>query len=158
MTRHYSKIDWWLVFLLLLALFYAVSYVVLPLLRGNQHVAWWGAGFFFLIAVLIGFMSWPLYYDISEGLLTIRMGIVRWRIHLDSIQTAVPTRAPWKAPALSLDRIQINYRKGWKKVSVLVSPKDKEGFLNDLVRYSKCLKRSGAQAVNTGRLEQTPQR
>src|SRR6266542_4400630 len=80
MTRHYSKVDWWLVFLLLLALFYAVSYLVLGLLNHNRNVPWWAVGLFLLIAGFIGLMSWPLYYDISEGLLTIRMGIVRWRV------------------------------------------------------------------------------
>jgi len=148
MTRHYSKVDWWLVFLLLLALFYAVSYLVLGLLNHNRNVPWWAVGLFLLIAGFIGLMSRPLYYDISEGLLTIRMGIVRWRVPLDSIRTAAPSRAVWKAPALSLDRIQIHYQKRGMNVNVLISPTDKEEFLNDLVKYSKCLKRSGNQAVN----------
>jgi hypothetical protein len=86
-------LNWWLLFLLLLALFYALAYLVLGLLSHNRGVPWWAVGFFLLSCS---------------------------RFEWASFDGAFPSTAS----------------------------RDKEGFLNDLVKYSKCLKRSGNQAVN----------
>jgi hypothetical protein len=51
--------------------------------------------------------------------------MIRRRIPLASITALRPTRSPWSAPALSLDRLEVVHGTG----SVLVSPRDKAGFV-----------------------------
>jgi hypothetical protein len=50
-------------------------------------------------------------------------------IRLDEIESIVPTHDPRSSPALSLDRLRINYRRRGKLRAILISPADKEGFL-----------------------------
>ena len=48
---------------------------------------------------------------------------------MNEIKTVTPTSNPLSSPALSLDRLQINYGR-WG--SIMISPKDKEAFIQDL--------------------------
>lgn len=63
--------------------------------------------------------------------LVIRSGPARWDIPVASIEGLTPTRNLRSSPALSLDRLQIDYGDGER---VLVSPKDKDAFLAELER------------------------
>ena len=51
---------------------------------------------------------------------------------MGGIREVRPTTNPLSAPALSLDRLRIDYEEGGRVRSLLVSPKDKEGFLQEL--------------------------
>lgn len=148
MTRHYSKIDWWIMLPVMVILVYSVWAMVAASLNHDPRGPWWATVIYLLTTALIGVLSFPLYYEVSEGLLLIRSGIIRRRIPLDSIQSAAPSRSLRGAPALSLDRVKIHYQKGKMKCLCLVSPKNKEEFLNDLIKYSKSLKREGNRVVN----------
>lgn len=68
-------------------------------------------------------------YTIASDALTVRFGPFRWKIALADIQRVEPTTSPLSGPALSLDRLRIEYGKG--RV-MLVSPEDTERFLADL--------------------------
>jgi hypothetical protein len=61
--------------------------------------------------------------------LRIRCGPVDSRIALSAITGITATRNPASSPALSLDRLQIDYGQGQ---SVMISPRDKESFIRDL--------------------------
>ena len=147
MSRHRSKVDWWVWVLTALALVVGVSYVALGLVV--RRLPWWIVGIYALSAALVVSVSLPLDYDISEGRLTVRMGLVRWHIPLESIRGAAPSNAPWKAPAMSMDRMRIEYRQDGMDRSILISPADKGLFLDDLVRSSRHLRREGDQAVSS---------
>jgi hypothetical protein len=43
------------------------------------------------------------------------------------------TRNPPSSPALSLDRLRVQFGRGWGK-AVMISPADRNGFLDDLAR------------------------
>ena len=146
MSRHRSKVDWWVWVLSALALVVGVSYIALGLVV--RRIPLWILGIYAASAALVISVSLPLYYDISEDRLTVRMGLVRWHIPLESIRWAAPSNAPWKAPAMSMDRLRIQYRQGGVESSILISPADKERFLDDLVSCSKHLRREGDQAVS----------
>jgi len=68
-------------------------------------------------------------YRITDEFLVIRSGLLKWEISLHEISHVAPTNEPTSGPALSTDRIRIEY--GPRK-SVLVSPVNKEEFLHDL--------------------------
>ncbi|WP_171258493.1 PH domain-containing protein, partial [Acinetobacter pittii] len=58
--------------------------------------------------------------------------VFRWKININDITRIEPTHNPLSSPALSLDRLKIYYRKDGRVATVMISPKDKESFLNTL--------------------------
>jgi len=68
-------------------------------------------------------------YRITDKSLWIRSGFFKWVIPIQDISKVEPTTDPISSPALSLDRIRIEY--GQAK-AVLVSPINKVEFLRDL--------------------------
>ncbi|MDX1605745.1 MAG: PH domain-containing protein [Candidatus Competibacterales bacterium] len=80
----------------------------------------------------VAFPVWLLrstYYRFDEDHLHIRSGPFRWNVPFQQIQGVEPTRNPLSSPALSLDRLRIDYGRGR---SIMVSPQDKRRFLNRL--------------------------
>jgi hypothetical protein len=66
------------------------------------------------------------YYEIVGTDLLVRSGPLKWTIPVADIQEITPSRNILSAPALSLDRLKIRFG---KRVFILVSPDDKDGFL-----------------------------
>ena len=56
------------------------------------------------------------------------VGPFRWRVPIDAITAITPTRSALSSPALSLDRLRIEYGER----AILVSPIYKEGFVRAL--------------------------
>lgn len=65
------------------------------------------------------------YYTVDGTSLRIRHGVFTWRIGLREITGVTPSRDAASNPALSLDRLRIDYAQGKR---VMVSPADKAGF------------------------------
>ena len=68
------------------------------------------------------------YYQIEGDTLVIRSGLIRWRVPIREITSVTPTRNAMSSPALSLDRLRIDY--GHK--SILISPENRERFVSML--------------------------
>jgi hypothetical protein len=68
-------------------------------------------------------------YVLDQEHLKIRCGPFRWSIPVREIRHVEPTRNPLSSPALSLDRLRIEYGNG---KSLMISPRDTEQFLADL--------------------------
>ena len=118
-----SKVDMWLVGILVLSLFAALSGVVIAGMEdGFMRMAQAG----FIMLGVMGFVAW-IFLDTAYTLdgrdLIIRSGPFRWRIAVDEI-TSVES-----GPALSMDRLEVVYGKGKR---IAISPADKEKFLADL--------------------------
>jgi hypothetical protein len=82
----------------------------------------------------VSLMLWTVLgtdYTIDDDSLRVRGGPFRWTIRLQDIRSVTPSRNPVSSPALSLDRLRIDY--GQDRF-LLVSPKDKEAFVRDLER------------------------
>ena len=124
-----SKIDTWLG-LLLLAAGGVVAGVSVQLMVAPIGVArLLGLP---LLALGAGFPLWLLAttrYAVEPELLRIYSGPMRWVVPLREITRVARSRNPLSAPALSLDRLRIDYGNGrW----CLVSPADRDGFLRAL--------------------------
>jgi len=91
-------------------------------------------------AIMLG-LAYPVTYEIKPPDLIIRSGLVTSRIVLESIEAVRPTRNPLSAPAWSLDRIRIDYRKGGHLSFALISPENKGAFLEELVHRTSGLER-----------------
>ncbi|MGH9969342.1 MAG: PH domain-containing protein [Pyrinomonadaceae bacterium] len=83
-------------------------------------------------AVVI-WLTYPLYYQITASELIVRCGmLMRRRIPLASIDEVRPDRNPASAPAWSLDRLRVGYRKRGESTFVMISPEDKSAFMREL--------------------------
>ena len=128
MTRRFeSKKDLWLS-AILWATVLAMAVTCWHLLAAPLAV--WerllGISICLITAVLIIWLWSGTRYEVDSNMLTIRAGPFRWIVPLDEIEAVTPTRAAWSSPALSLDRLRIDYGDGkW----VLVSPGQREAFI-----------------------------
>lgn len=79
-------------------------------------------------------------YLVDDERLLVRSGPFAWRIPFDAIQAVLPSTSPRSAPALSIDRLEI---RGKGNRSLLISPRDREGFLAALLPRCPHLVRVG---------------
>ena len=79
-----------------------------------------------VIVGLLGSMLIGTHYTVDGNTLRIACGPFRWQVPIDAIESVEPTRNPLSSPALSLDRLRIQY--GRRRIQV--SPADKAGFLS----------------------------
>ena len=87
--------------------------------------------------ILIGFISYMFtstYYIINGNDLIIKCGfMINMIVHIDQIKKVAKTHNPLSSPAASLDRLAIYYNKSGY---VMVSPKDKMDFINQLTEIN----------------------
>jgi hypothetical protein len=83
----------------------------------------------FVAALYVGLL-FPIRYGINDTHLIVRHGLCRYRIPLADISEVQPTRNPLSSPALSLDRLRIQFGQGFFK-GVMISPAERDRFLND---------------------------
>lgn len=125
---HYSKINYWLAAVL------GLPAVVLLLLGGYYLLGDKRLILSSLIAagtvlVSVSFI-YPMYYQIDAAVLTVRSGFTRTRIPISQIMTIKPSWNPLSSTALSVDNLRIDYLATF----IVISPKDKQEFINDLAR------------------------
>jgi membrane protein YdbS with pleckstrin-like domain len=98
-----------------------------------------------VLTVVYGGLVFPMRYGITDEEIVVRHGVVRQRIPLAKIREVYPTRSPVSSPALSLDRLHIQFGDGFFKAA-MISPADKDGFLQELARKAG-LARDGDRLV-----------
>ncbi|MCW5568069.1 MAG: PH domain-containing protein [Dokdonella sp.] len=126
---HPSKIDAWLAVVLATAMLGALVAAIMALAVPSP-VAWAISAFTAIVG--IGLPLWLLLstrYTLARGELLVQSGPFRWRITVADITGIVPTSNPLSSPALSLDRLRIEYGPGR---SLMISPRDKERFMRDV--------------------------
>jgi hypothetical protein len=129
-----SKRDWWIVLLIWVGVIVSVVGGMVPVFLEEGTL-----GTQILVAgVCLGMdalMLWVLYgtgYTITSDQLLIRCGPFTFPVPLDEIDAVTPTRNPLSSPACSLDRLKIAYSDSMR--SIMISPKDKPGFLSTIVQ------------------------
>ncbi|MDT3404753.1 PH domain-containing protein [Mucilaginibacter terrae] len=89
--------------------------------------AWPGLIIVGLVALFSAHMLLTTYYVVDNGMVNVRCGFfVNRNIEIGSIKSIKETNNAFSSPAASLDRLEINYN---KYDSVMISPKDKAGFI-----------------------------
>ncbi|MCU7696081.1 PH domain-containing protein [Acinetobacter sp. AYS6] len=123
-----SKIDWWLLLILIVV---TVS-IISKIYKAHQTDSLASNFSYLAIYSVIIFLIWlPIfntYYVVDQNKLIIKSMVFRWKINIDDITKIEETHNPLSSPALSLDRLKIYYFKNGSVNSVMISPKDKEGF------------------------------
>ncbi len=124
--RFKSKIDRWLLYLLVAVMVFEVVIMGIAATRVNSpREATVLIVAALAIIVLIGSMLIGTHYTVAGNTLRVACGPFRWKVPIDSIQKVEATRSPLSSPALSLDRLRIHYGKR----RIMVSPSDRTGFL-----------------------------
>ena len=124
--RFASKVDAWLIAVLVVVV--VIQLVALAAAAAEEAAAeslWIGAG---ALLFTVGLFTWLLratYYEVGADTLRVVCGPFRRKIPISEITSVRPSRNPLSSPALSLDRLRIDYGKRF----VLVSPADKSGFV-----------------------------
>ena len=128
--RFASRVDGWFVAVVLST----IALVVISsgrayLLGGSAPGGVIGA---VLSVVTVALLLWVwrgTWYEMGEDQLLVRSGPFRWRIPLAQVRAVAPSRSLLSSPALSLDRLRIDYGRA---SSILISPHDAEGFVRAL--------------------------
>lgn len=119
-----SKVDIWLLVVIDIAAFLSCYATI------QQGGTWtMVAGKLVLVAALVAYVTYVLFYIKYEFrgsyLVIYYQPFVKRSIKIDKIKRVEATCNPLSAPAASLDRLKLTYVGG----SILVSPKDKVGFI-----------------------------
>src|SRR5262245_16056251 len=136
-----SKIDWWLVPVLCVPPVAAVAVCVAFALAGSTPGLLVGVAVAVFVAGIYFGLVFPMRYGLDGTYLLVRFGVCRQRIPLAEISEVHPTRNPLSSPALSLDRLRVQFGQGIFK-AVMISPADRDLFLDDLAQKAG-LKREG---------------
>lgn len=122
MKVYKSKIDWWLIVIVYGAFVY-------PFVDGILSKEYFLSLVMGIIMSLITIMFYLVQYKINGEQLQI------WwtKIDIKSIRKVYATRNPLSSPALSINRLAIVYN---KYDEVLVSPKNREDFIQELLKVN----------------------
>lgn len=121
-----SKVDWWLGLPLIYPIFLSITSIV--------DDEWYGYMGLFIIILLIIIASKVTKYIISENQLTIQCFFyVNAKIDILKIKKIEKTNTILSSPALSFDRIRINYN---KYDEIFIAPKEKQHFINKLLEIN----------------------
>jgi hypothetical protein len=144
-----SKKDWWLVGLVWggvsLPLVVGFYNVLAP--GGDPRLGWELVRAGTVAAAAVVFLTYPLDYEVTATHLVARSGVMRWRVPVGSIEEVRPSRSKASAPAWSLDRLAVEYRKGGRPRTLHVSPADERGFMRELADGAPGLELRGDRVV-----------
>lgn len=136
MKIYKSKISWGL---LAVPMLLFLGIIVSMIVKGEDTSGiLTTSGIFLAVYLFISYLLLHTEYAIDADILYVKSGFV-YRKHLDisRITSVKKTKNIFSAPAASLDRIQLTY----DKFGVLVlSPKEKENFVKDLVVINPTIK------------------
>lgn len=120
-----SKVDWWLAMAIAVSIGAGTYGAFVTATAGPAMLP-------FTAMFLVGGIVLPAWivarteYTLSDRELLVRSGPFRWHVPIGSISRIHNTRNPLSSPALSLDRIHIEYSRG---KDIMISPQKKEQFL-----------------------------
>jgi Bacterial PH domain len=127
-----SKNDTWLISVI-------AASVILTILAGAALILFgeeiWlrFIGIVIIIASIVPvLLTTPISYTIDSSSLHVRAGYKHWSIPLQDIIAVRPVRDWISSPALSLNRVEIEYRDWGGNSFLLISPARTEHFLNEL--------------------------
>ena len=128
-TVYRSKADTWLVAVLAIAIVASI-FAAIKVLSTGSATAWAVAAF--IASIGAGLPLWLLFstrYKLGHSELVVQSGPFKWRILVADITSVTPSNDPLSSPALSLDRLRIDYGRG---SSLMISPSNKDQFVRDI--------------------------
>jgi hypothetical protein len=129
--RFESKRDWWLVVLLRVMPLVVLAIVGYAWYMTHHEIGGPIAGVIVLLVFeifLFESIMRSTYYVIEGDTLRIRSSFLTWRVPIAKIRSITPTRSALSSPALSVDRLRIDY----DGKQIMVSPAEKQQFIEAL--------------------------
>ncbi len=150
---HPTKKDGWVVAMMFIGLMIPGLMIASTFFKGGIPMQALpiliGVVVFYILLVFA--VALPMEYDLSPAQLDIRAGwLLRISIPVADILSVHPTNNPLSSPAMSLDRLEIRYRRGKRDRTVMISPLDKEAFARELASYDSGFMRNGPSVVRMG--------
>lgn len=127
---HKSKVDSWFIATLGFSVIVSLAAAGFVVYMKASPMTWGVA--VFTAGIGAGLPVWLIrstYYAIGSEYLLVRCGPFKFNIRLTEISHITPSNNLLSSPALSLDRLRIDYGQGR---SLMISPCDKEQFLKDI--------------------------
>lgn len=139
-----SRVDAWLVLAVVAATALPIGAAMWLAQHGQMHgvllLGCWGTAMGFVVAAL----SRPLRYTLRTDRLHIQSGWLDWDVPYAALRRVAPSWNPLAAPAWSLRRVRLDFADGF----ILVSPDDREVFIQELAERCPHLVRTGAGLVS----------
>lgn len=122
-----SKIDWWLGGLLVMTPLFVVGLGIylIPISKEGAVIAILSGLF---SGGLMAALAIPCRYILDEDGLLIQAGVLKEKIKYTEISNAELSSNPLSAPALSLRRVKVTLKTGFR----LISPLSREEFIEEL--------------------------
>lgn len=132
-----SKVDWWMAIILIFLPVWSIGMTIFLYSSNNETEGQFALVITAAIFILYFVFVFPIKYKLGEEQLIIRFGLIHSSIPYKSIKSVKPSRNPLSAPALSLDRLAIDFG---KFLPALISPVNKQDFLKELAKHTPKLK------------------
>jgi hypothetical protein len=138
-----SKKDLWIT---IIAWLFAFLFIVPPVFYPDLGVwmtpdfvdrRWIKMIFLFPIGFCLIWIWFKTGYIIADNILKIQYGPFKKIIKIDDIHSIRKTRNPFTDPALSMDKIEINYA---RFKTIAISPKNKHEFVRQLLKQNPNIK------------------
>ena len=123
-----SKIDIWIALLLVAGPLILVNLGIYLHKTGEEQNSLICISAGMLIGVVTWILAFPCQYTLEDKSLLAQAGILKWRIPYAEIQTVEFSNSILSGPALSLQRIKVQYDRG----RILISPNERDLFLKEL--------------------------
>lgn len=128
-----SKIDLWLLIVILTGV--AACLWGIGAIWDADSAVFWPAALILAVGILVPiWILVSLRYYLSDETLRVRCGPRQWRIAIRDITSVSPTNEAKTSPALSFDRLLIEYGDSGR---VLISPEPRAEFLRQLEHRRK---------------------
>jgi hypothetical protein len=123
-TVYKSAVSWWLWALVAIPV---IITSVITVMDGD----WTAILIHALVALFVGHLFFTTYYTVEGNTLNVKSSVlINIKIDITTIRKITETNNPLSSPALSLDRLWIDYGKNG---AVMISPEDKEGFIRHIL-------------------------
>ena len=129
MQKFRSKIDWWVLGFLIAMTGLLVQLLFTMYAKGTMAEYPEHTSVYILTIAVIWWPALNTRYIIQEDTLTIHCLFLKWNIPLANIQKMTPSHDSIASPALSLDRLKIEYIKEGEHKQILVSPRNRQAFI-----------------------------
>ncbi|MFD1068201.1 PH domain-containing protein [Oceanobacillus locisalsi] len=130
-----SKKDWWLGGIIWIAMI-PFFYIIIQSIFIEFSMILTIISLVFIL--FVGDMWFNTKYVIARRILEVRSGFLKKKkVFIDEIHTIRFTKNPIAAPALSLDRIEINYN---QYDTIIISPRNSKRFIHEIIKINPKIK------------------
>ncbi|ALH94527.1 PH domain-containing protein [Acinetobacter equi] len=132
MQKFHSKIDWWVLAFLVCMTGLLIQLLLSMQAKGNISAYPLHTATYILTIFIIWWPAINTRYVIDNGKLIIKCMFLKWQIPLEQIHKIETTTNSVASPALSLDRLKLEYTQNGKDKFIIVAPRNKQAFCKAL--------------------------